>query len=78
MASDAAKVTSDENASSLTNDCLIRLKSLQFDGKSLLFDENGKLEWNGSFEELKDFVDTKGLKGSCSSPGGYMKLQNRL
>ena len=75
MASDTTKVSSDENASNLTNDCLNRLKSLQFDGISLLTDEHGKLKWNGSFEELKDFVDiTLGLKGSWSSPGGYLKL----
>ena len=40
MASDTTKVSSDENASNLTNDCLNRLKSLQFDGISLLTDEH--------------------------------------
>jgi hypothetical protein len=37
--------------------------------------ENGKLKWNGSFEGLKDFVETTlGLKGKWSSPGGHLKL----
>ena len=68
-------VSSDENTYNSINDCLNRLKTLKFDGLPLTIDENGKRKWNGSYEGLKDFVDkTLGLKGSWSSPGGYLKL----
>ena len=75
MASNETNVSSDENTYNSINDCLNRLKTLKFDGIPLTIDENGKLKWNGSYEGLKDFVDkTLGLKGSWSSPGGYLKL----